>query len=142
MHPHEGGEVAGGRSGIGLGGGLLVLLQGSRRTSHVTIGAAQDVMGEHPLVGIPVAVEVPDHLQHRAVRSEVHESLVHRLAPQQLHTHAVGMAHGQGIHLAQQDQSGVGIDVRQAVYRSQLPGHPHPSAARGGKKNHHDGEDG
>ena len=141
MHTHQSGEVAGGGSGVSLGGGLLVLLQGSRCASHIAVGAPKHVVGEHALVGIPMAVEVAGHLQHRTVRSEFDVGLVHRLASQQLQKHAVRLAHRHAVHPAQQGKRTVGFDVHQAVYGSQLPGHPHPSAARGGKKNRHDGED-
>ena len=54
--------VAVGGGGVGTVGSIKIGIDGGGSLAHVGVGAAEDVVGAHALVGIAVAVEIPDKL--------------------------------------------------------------------------------
>ncbi|MBR2880996.1 MAG: hypothetical protein IKB96_01355 [Prevotella sp.] len=69
-------EVTIGIGSVCLAYGIMVALKGTRGIAKVAIYAAEEVVGEHLLVGSAVAVVVIDHAQHGAVGGERLEVLV------------------------------------------------------------------
>ena len=52
------GEVAVGGSGIGAVGGLVVGFEGTWEFAKAIVGAAEDIPGAHPFVGVAMTVEI------------------------------------------------------------------------------------
>ena len=121
MNPHKGGVVAILAQGVGAMGCLLIAGYGTGGIAHVPVGAAQGVMGLHPLVGGTVAVVIVCHHQHDGVGDEQAVGLVHGCSAQQFQVHAVAAGEGHGpLHAVQLHEypSRVGID--EAVHLCQL----------------------
>ncbi|MBR6593392.1 MAG: hypothetical protein IKK81_12355 [Prevotella sp.] len=59
-----------------LADGIIIALKGTRGIAKVAIDAAEEIVGEHLLVGTAVAVVVIDNAQHGAVGGERFEVLV------------------------------------------------------------------
>ena len=76
INPTQSLEVAIGIGGVCLAYGIVVALKGTRGIAKVAIDAAEEVVGEHLLVGSAVCVVVIHYAQHGAVGGEWLEVLV------------------------------------------------------------------
>ena len=77
-------EVAVGGGGVGAGYGVVVAVYGAGPLAHVAVGAAQEVVGLHALVGRAVAVVPRGYLQHHGVGGKIDILLVHLAGAEQL----------------------------------------------------------
>ncbi len=81
--------------GVGTVGSIKIGIDGGGSLAHVGVGAAEDIVGAHALVGITVAVEIPDKVfgqrvvMHHAVGT-VHALQLFKLPEHLLVTLAAG----------------------------------------------------
>ena len=72
IHSTQSFEVAVGSGSVGTFYGIVIALDGTGCLTKVAVGAAEDIVGTHALVGCAVAVEVVCERKGEAISSEGH----------------------------------------------------------------------
>ena len=93
MYPSQLPEVAVLVGGVGALYGLVVVVEGKRGLAHVVVGAAEQVVGQHAVVGRAVCVEIVHEDALEAVAAEDGVGLVGTLQRVELCT-ALGIMKG------------------------------------------------